>query len=592
MKTLRPYQTACVDALMSAVERNVNACAEAACGAGKTLIGAELCRRLLAQGKRVLVVTHRRELIKQISDEIPSAGVLSAGLNRRQFRADVIVGGIQTIMAPAKAALNLLGLGRRDVVLVDEAHRCPLTFDHDDPNDAPKNKPAQYVQLFQHFQAKGATVLGLSATPFRLDGHLIYGRPWHNPDAGRTEIKPFQELAYSINLAELLSAGYLTPIITPPPGTDGQEEVLPNLTTVGLRIDPKTGDYDAKQLAEAAENEALVRSMVARLAPEISKHVATIVFCASVKHAGMVARDLLGYGITSHTVTADTPSAERRIMLEGFKARSINVLLNVGVLTEGFDAPHVDLVALLRPTASRALFVQAVGRGMRTSPGKACCLLLDFGTNLERLGAIDDQHRQAVEAQAIWRTIQEAKSERDLLADARAVMKKMEKRVRAEKDEGKDLSSEPASLPALGSHPGTGLVDGAEMVGVRCKLHALKLYRTHAGAHGILAIYSAQRGTMVFKLGHLVTFGSDAAIGKAWQWWRAHFLDVPTASNASACMEALALHLGLERGLSWTARNLGDLKGGLPVPAGVPEIICEVKRRGSYLNLQSINRAS
>jgi DNA repair protein RadD len=112
-------------------------------------------------------------------------------------------------------------------------------------------------------------------------------------------------------------------------------------------------------------------------------------FCAGVDHAGHVADALQARGVEAATVTGDTPSDERDAILRAFKAGELQAVTNANVLTTGFDAPNIDLLVLLRPTTSPGLYTQILGRGMRLSPTKDNCLVLDFAGNVERFGCID-----------------------------------------------------------------------------------------------------------------------------------------------------------------------------------------------------------
>lgn len=600
--TLRPYQAECVKATLAKIKAKESCAAACPTGSGKTAIGTAICQEVTRASGRILVVTHRKELIDQISQAMPDAGVLSAGLRRRQFKSDIIVASVQTIMAPSARAMNLDGLGRRDVVLVDEAHRVPIRYtSEEDDSDAEDAREAQYLALLRHFVDQyHAVPVGLTATPYRLDGGLIYGEDWYDPERERTERKPFKSLAYEIGLDELLRDGFLCPAITPHDGPGGK---LPAADVRGVKIDKKTGDFDAKQLAEAVEDAELVRKISERLGQEIQRHHACIAFCASVRHAQMVAGCLKDHSrIESRTITANTPSGERAKIVAEYKARGVRVLLNVGVLTEGFDAPHTDLVALLRPTASRALFVQMVGRGMRLSPGKDSFTLMDFGSNLARLGPLDEQHERAQTAQKDKRSIAETRAWVSIKADAAKIL--LDANLKEKLEQGREriangspedrkvsLDLDPASLPVLGKNPHTGLPDGAKMPGVRCKLSRLKIYTTRGGATCILAIYVAVRGGQPFPIPHLVRFSGDGDLARAWRWWRLHFPNIKTGNSATECLQNIQSALEIPTGTSYTARHFGDLRGGLPIPDKVPEINAQVVRRGEFLNLEHMEAA-
>ncbi len=214
-------------------------------------------------------------------------------------------------------------------------------------------------------------LIGLTATPFRLDAGSLIG-------AGL-----FERVVYERQIGEMIAEGLLSPIRTKIPRT-GQIE------TAGIRI--TAGDYNAAALEKAAMASDLTEQAVAR-AVEVGRaegRKSWLFFGASVDHANRIERALTAHGVTAATITGDTGADARAETIRQFRAGELTALVNCNVLTTGFDAPGTDLVAVLRPTCSPVLWVQMVGRGTRTAPGKTDVLLLDFGNNLIRHGPIDD----------------------------------------------------------------------------------------------------------------------------------------------------------------------------------------------------------
>ena len=361
--TLRPYQNEAVEALFSWFGKSEgNPLIVVPTGGGKSLIIAGFVHRVLSQwpNERILVLTHVRELITQNHAQMlrawPSApaGIYSAGLKRREHDARVLFAGIQSVYD--KAAL----IGWADLILIDEAHLIP------------KSGFGMYRTLIDALRSMNSSLklIGLTATPFRTgEGSLAAG-----------EDRLFHGIAYSCDIVQLIRDGHLSHV-TAKAGKD-------RIATAGLHI--RMGDFVEAEL----ESAAMAPDLVARQCAEIVKRGADrkswLVFCCSVAHAEDVAAQLSAIGVSVRTVFGETPKEERDEVTKGFKDGAIRCIVNVNVLTTGFDAPGVDLLVLLRPTMSPVLYVQMIGRGLRVAPDKADCLALDFGGNVERHGPIDE----------------------------------------------------------------------------------------------------------------------------------------------------------------------------------------------------------
>jgi DNA repair protein RadD len=355
---LRWYQQAAVDAVRQYWGRGGgNPLVQVPTGGGKSAIAGELCRWLAQDcGARVLVATHRKELIVQDEEAIrrvwPGAnvGVYSAGLNRRQVR-QITVGGVQSLYRKASS------LGRVDVVLVDEAHLV-----------APKSG-GQYGRLLGGLREVNCElrVCGLTATPYRLgQGLLTQG-----------EEKIFDCVIYSVDISKLIAERYLSPLVTG--STSGSIDIA------NVRI--QQGEYVAKDLELAADVSEVTDAVARDILQSGRKHV--LVFGCGVEHAAHLRNAIRLNGLSCELVTGETPPAERKRLLREFKEGSLQAISSCDVLTTGFDAPLVDCVVLVRPTMSPALYVQMVGRGSRIADGKSDCLVLDYGGNIARHGPID-----------------------------------------------------------------------------------------------------------------------------------------------------------------------------------------------------------
>jgi DNA repair protein RadD len=328
---------------------------------GKSLIIAQFLREIYEQwpDQRVLILTHVKELIRQNHAELVSlwpeapAGINSAGLNSRDFSNSIIFAGIQSVHKHAYR------LQRIDLVLVDEAHLIPRTA-----NTMYRRFLSQLLQINPYMK-----IIGLTATPFRLDSGML-----HEGDDAL-----FTDISYEINVVDLIERGFLAR----PTTASG----LAQINTVG--VGTRGGEFIANQL----EAEAIHPETVARICDEIvsngeGRH-GWLVFGCGVKHATMMRGALVERGISCENIFGDTPAAARDEIVAAFKAQEIRALAAMNVLTTGFNARHVDLIALARPTKSTGLYIQIVGRGLRTFSGKDDCLILDFGGNIRRHGPID-----------------------------------------------------------------------------------------------------------------------------------------------------------------------------------------------------------
>ncbi|PRD16741.1 DEAD/DEAH box helicase [Pantoea coffeiphila] len=355
--TLRPYQQEAVDATVSYFRRSAEpAVIVLPTGAGKSLVIAELAR--VARG-RVLVLAHVKELVAQNHAKYQAydleADIFAAGLQRKESQAKVVFGSVQSV------ARNLAQFDDRfSLLIVDECHRIS---DADD---------SQYQQIINQLRQRNPQLrlLGLTATPYRLGKGWIYQFHYHGMVRG-SEQAIFRDCIYELPLRYMIKHGFLVP---------------------PERLDMPVVQYDFSRLqaqenglfSEADLNRELKQQQ--RITPHIIQQIVefaqerqgVMIFAATVEHA----REILGLLPGSKAlISAGTPAAERDALITAFKARELLYMVNVAVLTTGFDAPHVDLIAILRPTESVSLYQQIVGRGLRLSPGKSDCLILDYAGN-------------------------------------------------------------------------------------------------------------------------------------------------------------------------------------------------------------------
>lgn len=359
---LRPYQRACVDAIYAHLRnRDDNPCAVVPTAGGKTPIMATICRDAVTQWQgRVLILAHVKELLEQTADKLRvvcpevNFGIYSAGLKRRDTTHPVIVAGIQSIYKKA------CDLDPFDLVLVDEAHLIPLEGD------------GMYRQFLADARVVNPNlrVVGFTATPFRLKTGPIC-----------TDDGFLNHVCYEVGVRELIRDGYLCPLISKAGKTKA------DMTALHVR----GGEFLADEVESLMDQDALVRAACTEIVEYAAARNACLIFASGVKHGQHIVQTLLNdHGHKCGFVCGETPLAERDATLARFKAGELKFLCNVNVLTTGFDAPHIDCVALVRPTMSPGLYYQMVGRGFRLHPSKENCLILDFGGNVLRHGPVDE----------------------------------------------------------------------------------------------------------------------------------------------------------------------------------------------------------
>jgi DNA repair protein RadD len=359
---LRPYQTEAIAALYAYWRAGGgNPLVDMATGCGKSFVIAELIRRLY-EGKpsrRFLLLTHVAELVEQDVAALralwPHApiGINSAGLGERCWDAPIVVAGIQSVFRNPEA------LGRRSLVIVDEAHLIPAAGD------------GMYRTLLDALRRSNPDmrVAGLSATCYRLDSGRL--------DEGEGRL--FDRVVYTYGIAAGIADGWLAPL------TARATPIEINVADVGRR----GGEFIAGELEQAANRNEIVEGAADEIVARGAERKSWLCFCAGVDHAHHVRDALRRRGIVAETVTGETPQKDRDRIFAEFKAGNIRALTGANIFTVGFDAPAVDLIAMLRPTLSAGLFVQMVGRGTRKAEGKSDCEVLDFAANVRQHGPVD-----------------------------------------------------------------------------------------------------------------------------------------------------------------------------------------------------------
>ncbi|WP_375177539.1 DEAD/DEAH box helicase family protein [Marinobacter mobilis] len=358
---LRPYQQEAVDATLSHFRKSDDsAVIVLPTGAGKSLVIAELAR--LAR-RRILVLTHVKELVEQNHAKYQSygltGGIFSAGLKRKDHRHQVTFASVQSVSANLDQFRDEYSL-----VIIDECHRVS------------GDETSQYQRIIERLRQQNDTlkVLGLTATPYRLAMGWIYRYHYRGFVRGSDEEqdKPFQHCIYELPLSYMISRGYLT---------------KPEMVNVAVAhydfsalAQDRFGEYAEKDVNQLLnKHKRVTRAIIEQVMELAIERRGVMIFAATVDHA----REITGYLPEHQTalVTGATDLRDRDLLIQRFKQRQLKYLVNVSVLTTGFDAPHVDFIAILRPTQSVSLYLQIVGRGLRLDEGKQDCLVMDYAGN-------------------------------------------------------------------------------------------------------------------------------------------------------------------------------------------------------------------
>lgn len=314
-------------------------------GGGKTCILASIAASAAARGRNVLILVHRRELIRQTSSKLQWVGLdhgtIAAGTPSTQQA--VQVASVQTLVRRLARMT-----WQPSLVIIDEAHHAAA---------------GSWRQILDHWP--DAYRLGVTATPCRLDGR------------GLSEA--FDQLVLGPSVADLIDAGFLSAarIYAPP--------VVADLSGVRRRA----GDYANDQAAAAMDRPTVTGDAISHY-QRLAAGQQAIAFCCNVKHAVSVCDAFKTAGIAAALLLGDTPDRDQ--VVAQYAAGVVRVLVTVDVVSEGFDVPAASCAILLRPTQSLGLYLQQVGRVLRPAPGKDAALILDHVGNVTRHGFPDD-HR-------------------------------------------------------------------------------------------------------------------------------------------------------------------------------------------------------
>ncbi|WP_396621686.1 DEAD/DEAH box helicase [Marinobacter sp. W-8] len=358
---LRPYQQEAVDATLNHFRKSdESAVIVLPTGAGKSLVIAELAR--LAR-RKILVLTHVKELVEQNHAKYQSyglsGGIFAAGLKRKENHHQVTFASVQSVAANLDQFRDEYSL-----VIIDECHRVS------------GEETSQYQRIIELLRQQNDSlkVLGLTATPYRLAMGWIYRYHYRGFVRGTDDEqdKPFRHCIYELPLSYMINRGYLT------------RPELVNAAVAQYDFSALTqdrfGEYAEKDVNQLlSKHQRVTRAIIEQVMEMAAERQGVMIFAATVQHA----QEIAGYLPEQETalVTGATDLRDRDQLIRRFKQRQLKYLVNVSVLTTGFDAPHVDFIAILRPTQSVSLYQQIVGRGLRLDEGKQDCLVIDYAGN-------------------------------------------------------------------------------------------------------------------------------------------------------------------------------------------------------------------
>jgi DNA repair protein RadD len=346
--SLRPHQVSLIGEIdRSLADGILHVVAQAPCGFGKTIVAATLAKRIRDDRRRILFTVPALSLIDQtvekfFAEGVRDVGVIQADHEMTNWSRPVQIASVQTLMRRQ--------MPPADLVIIDEVHR--------------------WFDAYEEWLAgpwKHLPVIGLTATPWT-----------------RGLGKHFSKLIIGATTQDLIDAKYLSPFRVFAPAS-------PDLSAVRT----VAGDYRDDDLSKAMDKAALVADVVDTWITR-GKGRPTLLFAVDRAHAKHLQQKFIEAGVAAGYIDAYTDADERKEIARQFHAGAVELVCNVGCLTTGIDW-DVRCIVLARPTRSEILFVQMVGRGLRTADGKQDCLILDHSDNHARLGFVVDIHHDALD---------------------------------------------------------------------------------------------------------------------------------------------------------------------------------------------------
>lgn len=373
--TLRPYQENAVDAVIGHIKKRLSACLiELATGSGKSLIVAALAKYFqgVAPNKRVLCIAPSKELIEQnyakyVQWYKEPASIYCASAGKKDLRHGVI------FASPVTALKNIRTIAHLGIsgIIVDEAHGVTPTM-------------LELIKQIQEYEVNGAfpnekvRIIGMTATPYRTGTGYIYASDhsgeepiYYDDDKARDPY--YSRLLYRVTAGELVAQGYLSKVKI------GETE--DHYDTSKLETD-RLGKFTSSSVAATFNGNTKTERIVNKVMAYSEGMMGVMFFASTISHA----EEIAGYlpSASTRVITGKLKKSDRERYINEFKAQRIKYLVNVDVLTTGFDAPHADGLAILRATDSPGLLQQIIGRVLRLHPDKEFATIWDFAENISR----------------------------------------------------------------------------------------------------------------------------------------------------------------------------------------------------------------
>lgn len=374
--TFRDYQQSAISAGVAAIQAKKNGIIVAPTGSGKSLIIAGIAKEI---GGRGLVLQPSKEILEQNYEKMQNfgfwnIGVFSASCGRKDT-GQITFATIGSIITQKERFKNCT------FIIVDECHGV-------------NSKGGMYEDFINHLDVP---TLGLTATPYRL-------RSYNNNATGlqvaesriltRTRPRIFNKISHITQVKTLFEQGYLCPLDYDCFTDYSVEDIESNSTGQGFDETALERYNKAKKLPDR------IATAVAALA-KVKKHFLCFTHFRTESQA--VLQQLKQANIPAAEISGESTKQEREYLLREFKRGDIKCVVNIGVLTTGFDFPQLDCVILGRPTKSVALYYQMVGRGVRPAPGKEACSLIDLCDNVNRFGKIETFEIYDSNGNDMWR---------------------------------------------------------------------------------------------------------------------------------------------------------------------------------------------
>jgi superfamily II DNA or RNA helicase len=365
---LREYQATAVNRSLDCLKRLNNTLLVAATGSGKTICLSALISEFVNHSQRavkVLVLQHRKEIIWQNMQKFnrvdPSIHISLINQESKDNSGTVVFAMIQTLHR------NPDLIQHYDLIVIDEAHHVVAE---------------SYLQIIRKIRVINpeAKVFGVTATPLRGDGKRL--------------ADVFNNVSYAVDMEDLIASGVL---------------VKPKayVLDIGLseEIEKRTnGKYNLSNLefdtlsSEIIQNFSVELHTAFKYWQELAVDRKTVVFTPTNKDSMLISHVFNEYGIKTAVVTHDTPKRERERILNDFQHGDIQVLFNTSILTEGWDCPIASCIVLFKSSSNKSTYIQMVGRGLRSYPGKQDCVLIDFGVSTMRHGSLEQNFFKSVKA--------------------------------------------------------------------------------------------------------------------------------------------------------------------------------------------------